>query len=268
MSTTAPFDLPATLLGQPALVIGDEGYEGIIELPSEYGPGNTLALHYDVTLDEQGNTVVREKREYTGLVASSIMDELKKLKRSELEGYVASTVGYDGADISLNRFEFGNLDNRAKPLTLDLEYTVGGLVSVTPDEVVFRTGGLFVPQTIDRVVLDPDRRVNPIAIYYTIELIQNVQIHVPADWRAQQTADAQQIESKFGRSTANHSWADSTYSFVRHLGLDAKVGTRDDYPELIRLLGSDQGLSLETVIFDRGTSEERNDQEGLDDESN
>jgi hypothetical protein len=135
-------------------------------------------------------------------------------------------------------------------LQIKLEYTIDNLVTVTPEEVIFQTGGLFSPSSTggERKV-DTSERRNPIRIYNDEQTNKNITVQYPASWQLSSTLADIQRSNDFGSVEGKYENSPGKLSIRQTRLLKQSSAPKEKFPELLELISRQSKLSIPTIIF-------------------
>jgi hypothetical protein len=242
--------LPEAFQGSVALMVGpDVPADVFTRLPEGNLAANTWEENYDVVLDADGRATVKEEKVLKGSSAYGVRQSLKDLNKEETEKLLKKLLTYSEGEVKFTSVGFEHRDEPKHPLVIKLAYTVDNLVALTPEEVVFNTGGLFAPASSLKTKVDPKERLSPIRIYYDEARTKKVTLTFPAAWKLDTAIKDQSVENAFGalamtiKSDKGRLQVDQTLRFKK-ASAEAKR-----FEELLPLTGRRSQLAIPTLVF-------------------
>lgn len=246
-----PIDIiPEFIQARTALLIpGAAGPATFITTPEGNLADNTVEETYKVTLDPDGRVFVSETKVLRGTDAYSVRKALEDLKKDETETLLKKLLTYTEGTVAFKSYAFDDLADFKKPLGIRLEYTIDNLLTVTPEEVLFHTGGLFSPSSSQKVKVSVKERQNPIRIYNDERKVKHIQLTFPAAWSLERAPQDQKLENAFGTVEGTFRSAPGTLAVEQSLTLRKVAAPREGYQELLDLLGRNSSLALKSLVF-------------------
>lgn len=245
-----PMDLiPDYLQGQAAMRITPDGLGGFTTVPTGSATDNIINETYDLAIDEEGLITVSEQRMLRGSNAYWTRRALEDLKEDELRKELKDMLTYSEGDVKLTSYEIENLRDYKMPLMLNLRYTIDNLVTVTPDEVIVQTGGLFSPATNRKTKIDSEDRRNPIRIYYPEELNKKITISHPPSWNLETKLETTQMENVFGTIKADYVVENGGLGVRHHRSLKRASQPKEKADELLAVMGRGSRLNVPALVF-------------------
>ena len=241
--------LPEAYQGATGMRLSAEGLGGFVRLPAGDLSQTTVDQTVDATVDAEGVVRVEETATLRGAAAFGVRRTFRDLSPAEREEAARGFVTYGEGAFRDFSYELGGESPAAEALTLTLRYTVEDLVTVTPEEVLFQTGGLLSPAGLSDEEPATGRRRNPIRIYHNSALNKTVRVHYPDTWTlATPLADVRE-ESRFGRSTGGYTSAAGLLTATQQTMLRASTAPATEAAALGRLTGAESRLNVPTLVF-------------------
>jgi len=251
---------PDQIQGQPAMVVrsvsGGKGKKepafsdpDFITLPVQAGDQNRINEEYRIDVDSAGVIRVKEIKSLSGSMAIYARNQLKQAKESELGEKLKSFLTYTQGEVQISNQKIENLESPDSTLRLTLEYSISNLITVTPEEIIFQTGGLLSPASIKRYLVDDNNRHAPISIKADELYVKNITIKVPESWELVSDLKNRTLQNQFG--TFN-STAESGIGFLKirqERRLIRSAGDRNEFKALVDLTGSKSAFSVPNIIF-------------------
>lgn len=226
----------------------DPNYSFITLKPENLGEGVENEM-YDITIHDEGMLTVKETKEYKGAEAYSVRSDLKDLQKEDLEKAVKKLLTYTSGDVKVKNYNIRNLKEPWLPLIITFEYTVDNLVTVTPDEVIFQTAGLFSPISEERSRIESDDRQNPIKIFYNSSSSKNIKLSYPASWKLTTALSDAAIENVFGSMNVTYTRGAGEFSAKQVRSLKRTLQPKEKVGELLALVGKKSPMNIPTLVF-------------------
>lgn len=227
---------------------GGSDYSFIPLKPENLGEG-TKEETYDITISGEGMLTVKETKEYKGAEAYSVRSDLEDLPKEELEKEVKKLLTYTSGDVKVKNYNISNLKEPRLPLVITFEYTVDNLVTVTPDEVIFQTAGLFSPISEERSRIESDDRQNPIKIFYNSSSSKNIKLSYPASWKLTTALSDAAIENVFGSVNVTYTRGAGEFSAKQVRSLKRTLQPKEKVSDLLTLVGKKSPMNIPTLVF-------------------
>jgi len=246
-----PGILPDRLQGQDALRIGKEGYEGFMKTPTGSPETNMRRDSYAITIDDEGTLKVEQDIELVGEMAYLQRRELEDLDHHQLKSAMKGLLDYTDGDILNFTYDITDRDDYGVPLKIKLRYTIDNLVTVTPEEVVFQTGGLFSPASRNKNKVDVDERVSPIRVYSDEQLDKKISIRFPASWKLATSLPNVEKSSIFGEVKGSYNVTGGAIDVTHQRVLRREASGPDKFSELLAIIGTRSVLNVPSLVFKR-----------------
>jgi hypothetical protein len=240
---------PERFQGQTALAIEASGASELITVPTGNLATNEVVEDYALTLMEDGKVKVVEEKVFQGSNAYSVRRSLEDLNKEETEKLLKGLLTYTEGKVEFTKYEFVDAMDYKKPLKLHLEYIVDNLVTLTPEEVIFNTGGLFAPASRLKTKVAPKDRQNPVRIYIDETSRKNITLAFPGTWALTHVPQNFQQENRFGRTTATYASGDGQFRVQQALTLKKCDEPKERIEELLELTGNRSKLHIPTLVF-------------------
>ncbi len=241
--------VPEYVQGQTALQINADGYDGFAKIPYGNLAQNTVVENYRLNIDEEGEIVVTEEKEFRGSAAFEIRNALKDANDDEIEKLMKRLLTYEDGDVELKSYKIENREAYKTPLVIRMEYTIDNLVTVTPEEVIFQTGGLFSPSSSQSTKVDVSERKNPIRIYYDERFVKNITISYPESWQLATELKEVNYENLFGAISATYTATPGEFRIEQARTLRHADEPATKFDELLQIIGKRSRLHVPTLIF-------------------
>jgi hypothetical protein len=241
--------IPENYQGATAMRLTAEGLGGFVRLPASDLSQSTIDEATDVTVDAEGVVRVEEATTLRGAAAFGFRALIKDLDAEERAEEMRRFVTYDEGSFRDFAFTVVGESAAAEELVLTLQYTVDDLVTVTPEEVLFQTGGLLSPAALSTREATPGRRRNPVRIYHNSVTTKTIRVHYPDAWTLTTAlADARE-DSRFGTSTGRYAAEPGLLTATQRTQLRAGSAAATEAGDLERLTGSESRLNVPTLVF-------------------
>lgn len=219
------------------------------QLPPGNKADNAVDENYTLTIDDQGTIIVTENRVFRGAEAYSMRKAFEDLKESELDDAIKEMLTYTTGDLEIDFYDIRNQDKYKEPLEIEIKYSIDNLVIVTPEEIIFQTGGLLSPISNKQVKLEKEGRLNPIKIAYDERHDKYVTINFPDNWEISTILNDHQQENKFGQLIRTFESSPGQLRMHQRLDLNKILAPKVDIGLLVEIAGRSSELNLPTIIF-------------------
>lgn len=243
--------IPEYYRGSTVMLVDQDGFQGFDTIPEESPFDGPFRYDMTIDIDEDGSVHVDEHSIAEGTTAYWRRQHFQSLDSLQRENYVRSSIEYDYI-FDIYDVQVNNVDSIGAPLEVVLKYTMPGQTVVGPDEVVFRTTGIFQPYTRSVFKVDPDKRINPIKIGASSDVVKNIRVTYPESWTLQQVPEDVLLENQFGSASMTYDVSDGELMVRQEISWNRGVFPREDYPQLIDLIGEKSRIYLKSLVFDRG----------------
>lgn len=241
--------IPEHFQGQKALAIEASGAAQLITVPMGNLTTNEVLEEYVLTFAEDGKVKVVEEKSFQGSNAYSVRRSLADLNKEETEKLLKSLLTYTEGRVDFTNYEFVDQNDYKKPLKIHLEYVIDNLVTLTPEEVIFNTGGLFAPASRLKTKVAPRERQNPVRIYYDEASRKNITLNFPAAWTLAHTPKDFQLENHFGKIAGTYTSNAQRLQVQQTLTLNRCSEPKERIEELLELTGNRSKLHIPTLVF-------------------
>jgi len=242
--------IPKMFQDQPAIKISKDGFVKRVTIPSGDQSRNKTEEFYELSILETGIIQVTERKVFHGSDAYALRKALEETTQEEKDEILEGLLTYSDGEIGNQEQEFINLDDDQKPLVIKLNYTIDNLITVTPEEVIFQTGGLFSPVSDLKTKVKKKDRVNPIWIPYDRRVIKEIMIHYPDNWQIQSPPHNLVLENELGKIEGIYKWEKGKVEINQSVFLKKTLENKDKFSELMQLIGKKSSLNIPTLIFD------------------
>ncbi|WP_243287743.1 transglutaminase domain-containing protein [Geothrix terrae] len=245
-----PVDIiPERFQGQTALAIEPSGAAQLITVPTGNLATNEVSEDYALTFSEDGKVRVTEEKTFQGPNAYSVRRSLADLNREETEKLLKGLLTYTEGKVEFTKYEFVDQSDYKKPLKVHLEYVIDNLVTLTPEEVLFNTGGLFAPASRLKTKVAPKDRQNPVRIYYDEASRKNILLTFPASWRLSRVPQDFRLENRFGSISGSYKSGPRKLQVQQALTLKKSFEPKERIEDLLELTGNHSKLYVPTLVF-------------------
>lgn len=246
--------IPQALQGQRALAIKtNDGYASLVDLPRRDGARVSLAEAYDVEISEEGVVSVTESRTYHGTLAYALRKQYEDLTEEETTDNLKETVSYTEGGIEWTTHEIRNPEAFGEPLEVELKYTIDNLVTLTPEEVLVQTSGLFSTASGEITKVNPNDRRNPIDIAFDQRQEVDVTIRYPESWTLTTELADVEFENDFGAVQSTNELTPGQITAKHRVSLRESKRPASEMSSLLDLIGSNSKLSIPTLVFQSGS---------------
>jgi hypothetical protein len=242
--------IPEVYQGQKAIRITGDGFGGFEETPTFPAAESAIDENYAVRVDEAGGVEVEEEKVLRGAAAYFVRELLEEQDEEEREEGIRELLTYEEGEVQDFRYTVENEADYTRPLVIRLNYRIENLVTVTPEEVVFQTGGLLSPATLHSFRVDASEREMPIRIYNDEIENKRIVIEYPEGWALTTPLEDVLDENRFGSLTGRYTVEPGRLAVEQRVHLKAGSAPPRSYPTLLRITGSESRLYVPTLIFE------------------
>jgi hypothetical protein len=248
--------LPIPFRDQKALQIyrdADGRYltHGIVTIPDNGLSEDVWDQSVVVTLSENGDVLIDDKRLLQGGTAIELRDELEVMNEEDTRKALEELIGTAEGDLTLDSYEIENLKRVNQPLQITLHYRANNALTVTPEEIIFHTAGLLSPPSESHWKMDSTARQSPIVIYNDYKLQKDIKIVYPSTWRLATTLDAQQLSNRFGEVSTSYSNNQGELSGTLRTALHRARTSSEHVDELRQLISARSVASVPSLVFQK-----------------
>ena len=242
--------VPEYFQGQTAMRIDADGFGGFMEIPSGNAADNATEENYVVTLQPDGQVVVEEEKVFRGSSAYGIRVALDDLEEEEREEEIRDLLTYTDGEVQDVVYTIENEASYKEPLIIRLSYTIDNLLTVTPEEILFQTGGLFSPASRTTIKVDTGERQSPIRIYFDEVIHKRIELRYPEAWSLTSAFEDLAVENLFGKLEGSYSAEPGRFVAEQTLMLHQSEAPKHSLATLLDLTGSSAKLQLPTMVFE------------------
>ena len=244
---------PKRYQGQMALVIADKeaAFQSFVT-PTGSLIDNTHEEAYTLNINEDGLIDVTETKTYRGVFAYHWREFFRLTKKDELKKELEDMLEYQEGDVALADYKLVNNDDDSKPLIVNLHYTIDNLVTVTPEEVIFKTSGLLSPLSEKQSKSEKKERHNPIHIYFDRVYKKSIAVTFPESWHISTPLDTVAFSNAIGSAESAFQLTGNTLEINQSVNLTHVALPKDSFPDLNALIGASSALDLQTIVFEVG----------------
>lgn len=241
--------IPDYIINQPVLIISNERPAVISQIGSSINSENSVVENYDLNISEDGKLLVKEEKSIKGAFAFFVRSTFPEISDDKKDKFIKDLLTYSDGDVKINKYEILNMDSCNKPLVIKFDYEIDNLVTLTPEEVVFQTGGLFSPSSLKKTKIETDKRQNPIRIYYSELYNKNISISFPESWKVQNELADVNFENSFGKINGHYDVGSGTLKVTQQQKLKKCSAPKEKIMDFIEISGSKSKLAIPTIIF-------------------
>ncbi|MBK7499428.1 MAG: hypothetical protein IPI19_10040 [Ignavibacteriales bacterium] len=210
---------------------------------------NNLEENYNITIGQDGILNVKEVKTANGSFGYELREYLENRSEKEIEKDIREILTYTEGNIDVLNYEIVNKDNYKEPLIIKIEYTINNLVTITPEEILFQTGGLLSPSSKYKKRLDPKDRVNPIVIYFDQKFSKNIIINYPQDWTLLKEIQDINFNNEFGIIEGKYSYQTGLISIDQSSYMCKNKQPKEKIEDLLKISGSISELQVPVIVF-------------------
>ena len=242
--------IPEAFQGARAIRITADGFSGFTELPTRDSDSYAVDEAYDIEIDEDGLVRVRETKTLRGIAAYSLRSQFTDLDADEREDEIRELLTYSEGEVGDLDFELVREHEYGTPFEIRIEYTIDNLVTVTPEEVLFQTGGLLSPASLGAFSVDVRERTHPIRIHYDRVTNKAIRVTYPSSWSLTTGLEDVEVENQFGRVTGRYTTGTGSIAADQRIYLRESDAPRTQFADLLDLTGSQSSLYVPTLVFE------------------
>lgn len=211
----------------------------------------TDSTHQKVSLkiERDGKVIVTDTKIFHGSSAYAIRSRFADLNHDEKEKGFQKYFTSSDLKISDFKYEIKNLEEIEKDLVVELTYSISNLVTITPEEILFQTGGLLSPVNLYSQKIDTTERINPIEISHTEVFAKDVTVFYPEGWGVQTILKDTIVQNKFGSSTEKFSTSTGVININQNTRLEKSKGEKSEISLLFDIINGDQRRNLPVIVF-------------------
>ena len=245
-----PFSyIPEPYQGVAAMRINSDGFDGFITLPTPRAQSYATDVRYQIDIDEDGVVRVDEVATLRGFAAFALRRRFEDLTPDEREAEARELLTYTETEVDDFTYELLDEDDANAPLRVRLQYTIDDLVTVTPEEILFQTGGLLSPASLKSFTVDVRERELPIRIYNDELTTKRLSIRHPDSWRLVTALDGVNERNAFGQAFASYTVTEGEILGMQRTRLNASSAPSTQYRTLLDITGASSKLYVPTLVF-------------------
>ena len=241
--------VPEEFQGQKALVIDRKGRCELVEMPMGGLSANETLQACTLTFQEDGRLQVEEEQTIRGYSAYQSRLKLAGLSGLETERLLKHMLAFPDGKTKVKHYTIQNRQDYKEPLRIKVEYELDNLVTLTPDEVVFNTGGLFVPASRVKGQEVAAGRKSGIKIYFDEIYKKNITLRFPSSWVPQTRLEDFKVENRFGAVQGTFRSEPGALNVTQELVLKKVTAPRESFPELQALTDRKARQFLPALVF-------------------
>ena len=241
--------VPAIFQERIVLRMNDSGYRGFDTIQTSLPAPNKTISDFDVVVDDEGVLHVTEMRTLYGDAGFFLRREIEGADTEEIERKMKELIVYDHGEVKMEEYQLENQDDYNKPFVIHLQYQVDNLVTITPEEVILQSDGLFAPAISRKFKTDPEKRQNPIKIYQDEELVKEIRLRIPKKWHLQDIPEDRKATTSLGEVSADYSSAPGEFHVEYRRQLHRAERPASDYKELFPLISTRSAFSVPALVF-------------------
>ncbi len=242
---------PEDIQGQAAMILSKYSSGSFEQIPTGNLALNSVDDSLEIFFDADGRTSVKERRILRGFRAYIFREVLRTTPSQNIETIMQSQLSYFSGNVRLDSFVITGQETYNSPLILDLLYSLDNLITITPDEIILKTGDLLTLNPNGNESIDSVDRRNPIKISYDEQYTKNVAVHFPQDWTMVTTLDSTTVYNRLGSRYGNFSIDDGALNINQFLRLNKAFGSKDEINSLAALIGGPANAAIPAIVFRR-----------------
>ena len=243
--------IPPFIQDQTALIVSNDKMRNgkFWTLPPGNMADNSFKEKYNLELKNDGIISVKEEKIIAGSFAYDIREYISKLKEEEIKKYLESLLTYTDGNVHINTYKIENQQDYKLPLILKLEYDINNLLTLTPDEVIFQTGGLLSPSSLLKIKIDPKERINPIKINYDQTFEKQISVKFPSEWTVTTSLKELKVDNEFGFTKGEYKISEGNIAFDETSKLHQCFKPKEKISDLLDIIGSSSKFNIPDIIF-------------------
>lgn len=240
---------PEYVQGEQALIVTGDSAGFFWEVPFDDDQTHSVIEEYEVSISEDGVVTVKETKIMQGYVSHYFRKLLENYKDDEKKDAVEQLLTYSDGQLNLTDYSINNLDNYDQPLIVNYQYTIDNLVTITPEDIIFNTGGLFSPISERKGRLESSEIVNSIVLRTKREHEKRIRITFPENWEIVTELNNVNTQNKFGSITADYEINQNVFTAHQNLQLKRVAAPKEGISEFLTLAGNNSALNLPMILF-------------------
>ncbi|MEM7788557.1 MAG: hypothetical protein AAF594_12610 [Bacteroidota bacterium] len=241
--------VPEEFQGARAMRITPDGFGGFTDIPDRDVDSYAVDETYDVEIDADGILHVEEVKTLRGIAAYANRKRFEDLDDEEREDEIRELLTYTEGDVDDLEYDLVRLGEYGTDLEIRIRYTIDNLVTLTPEEILFQTGGLLSPASLSAFKVDTRERTLPVRIYYDQITNKRIRLRFPEAWSLTTDLTGVDYENRFGRVTGLYEMAPGEIVATQQIHLRESSAPASTYASLLRLTGSESALYVPTLVF-------------------
>ena len=245
-----PFSyIPEEFQGAPAMRVNADGFDGFVTLPTPEAQTYAADVRYMITIDEDGLVTVDETATLRGFAAFAMRSRFEDLTADEREKEARELLTYTETEVDAFTYELIDEDDPNAPLGVHLTYTIDDLVTVTPEEVIFQTGGLLSPASLKALSVDVRERQLPIRVYHDELTSKRLSITFPESWALTTELESVNERNAFGQAFASYTVQPGEILGMQRVRLNEAAAMPSAYGQFLEITGTASKLYVPTLVF-------------------
>lgn len=241
--------IPSSFQGQSALAFGELRPTHFVKVPYLDDGSGLVEEHFQVEVEPNGRLNVVEQKVIYGANAFALRQWMDDMDQTELDELIDDLVTYEGGEVVLTRKEILGREAVDEPIRFELAYQIDNLVTVTPDEVLFATAGLFSPISKTKIKVMPDSRHNPIQIVDPQHYRKHIEIKYSADWSLDTVFEPSTVVNSFGQLQTQYHYLPGQFKTTLDLKLNRVDAPVESFGTLVKLIGSEDLRGFSHLVF-------------------
>ncbi len=247
-----PIDhIPSEFQEQRSLIVSndDSRHAKFWNLPVGKMSDNKSKSKFDIKVNNDGSLNVVEEKTAGGSLAFELRDYLDDLSPDEFDKAIKKMPSYSEGDIKIIKSEILNREDYKSDLVVRLEYIINNLITITPEEVILQTGGLFSPSSNSELKIDTLNRVNPIFIPYDQFFEKEIRITYPENWQLATELNDTSFENDFGKISSTYLISNNLLHITQSSELKKIRTGKERITDLDKIYGGSNKQVIPALIF-------------------
>lgn len=242
-------DIPDYLQGQTYIVVSDDPHATFSTIPSGSQTKNSIHERFSLVIGADGMITVEETKTIEGWYAYFLRELFVDMNKTEKDKFIKEMITYSEGQVKMTTDTLENEKEYKKPLVLRYSYSIDNLITLTPEEVLFHTAGLFAPTSLKDFRVESEERSGPIRIYNDDEYVKELEVRYPDAWELKSALQPTTIENMFGSLKVDVENSGHVLKVKQLRFLKRNSQPKERIAELAKLAGSKTSTVLPTIVF-------------------
>ena len=222
------------------------------DIPEERKAVDSISEKISLSIASDGKITVKDIKSFHGTSAYVNRSQFADMKPEEKEKALMKKFTSPDLKLSDFKYELKNIAELERDFIVELSYSLDNQVTITPDDILFQTGGLLSPVNLYSQKIDTTERVNPIDIRHPEIFVKDVSISYPPEWKLQTAMNDTTVSNKFGSSVEKKSATTGVINISQVTKLEKSKGAKNEASLLYDIIRGDQRRNLPVIVFSAG----------------